>query len=446
MSAPPPPSGWRRHLHLDFHVLQVLLQRGWGVFAGAMTVLIVPLVLSGIEQGYYYTFSSLLALQVFFELGFNVVILQLVGHEAARLEIADDGSVSGDPASAARLHSLLRMLRRWYLGAALLFAAAVSIAGFVFFQRQGGMATREWAGVWLALVGLTSVNLYLSPQLAVLEGIGRVGHVARLRLMQSVVGSLAMWAGFALGAGLRAVPLLTAAAALGSLLWLRHYGGLLKPRIAVPGNGMRWRTDIFPLQWRIALSWISGWFIFYAFTPLLFARQGAVEAGRLGLALSLFSSVSMLGMSWVNAAAPRMVQHIARGERAALNQLFVRVLKSATAFTALVSLALLAAVALMIHWDLPLAQRIAPMPVLACLALVTLINGFVFAAATYMRAHKAEPLLTASVVGGVLTLLAAWYGSQAGAATMMGLYAASSFFVGLPWTILHFRRYFVRTA
>lgn len=31
-----------------------------------------------------------------------------------------------------------------------------------------------------------------------------------------------------------------------------------------------WKTEIWPLQWRIALSWLSGYFIFQLFTPILF--------------------------------------------------------------------------------------------------------------------------------------------------------------------------------
>jgi hypothetical protein len=184
--------GWRRRLHFDFHVLQVLLQRGWGIVAGFVTVLLVPLVLGSVEQGYYYTFASLLALQVFFELGFNVVVTQLVGHEAARLQIDENGRVSGDAVSAARMGSLLRLLWRWYLVAALLFASIVSSAGFFFFERQGSLPAREWAGAWLLLVVLTAVNLFFSPRLAVLEGIGRVGQVARMRLLQSIISFVLM--------------------------------------------------------------------------------------------------------------------------------------------------------------------------------------------------------------------------------------------------------------
>jgi O-antigen/teichoic acid export membrane protein len=438
--------GWRRRLHFDFHVLQVLLQRGWGIVAGFVTVLLVPLVLGSVEQGYYYTFASLLALQVFFELGFNVVVTQLVGHEAARLQIDENGRVSGDAVSAARMGSLLRLLWRWYLVAALLFASIVSSAGFFFFERQGSLPAREWAGAWLLLVVLTAVNLFFSPRLAVLEGIGRVGQVARMRLLQSIVGFVLMWLAFLLGAGLWAVPFVSGTAAAGTALWLARFGRLHLPAAATTTSAIRWRVDVFPLQWRIALSWTSGWFVFYAFTPMLFAFQGEVEAGKVGLALSIFGAVSTLGMSWANASAPKMVRHVALGERRQLNQLFRATAINSVAFVFLVSMIVLGVIGTVGYFAPTLAARVAPLPVLACLALVAIVNTFVFTAAVYLRAHKEEPLLLASIVGGLLTGLSAFAGARAGALPMMMMYAALTCGLGLPWTIVIFRRYYRRHA
>lgn len=40
--------------------------------------------LTGVEQGFYYTFGSILALQVFFELGLTGIMTQYVAHEASQ--------------------------------------------------------------------------------------------------------------------------------------------------------------------------------------------------------------------------------------------------------------------------------------------------------------------------------------------------------------------------
>jgi len=430
---------WRRHFHFDRHVLSVLLQRGWSIIAGGMTVVFIPLWMTQVEQGFYYAFFSVLALQVFFDLGINFVVVQLVGHEAAKLTISDSGLVQGEPARVARLRSLVVLLRRWYLIAGTLFCLALSIIGIVFFGAKGGLPIDRWAPVWIALVIFTSINLYLSPSLAVLEGIGRVRQVAQLRLIQSAVGYVGLWLALALQAGLYAMPIIPATAAVLGPWWLRRNGlKFPKPRwLATVKNldAVRWRTDVFPLQWRIALSWVSGYFIFNAFTPLIFAHQGAIEAGKVGIALAVFSSLSTLVMSWSNAVAPRMVNLIANDERSALNSLFFSVLKSSFVFGTLSSGIVLGGV-YVLHWfDSPLLARIASLPTLCCLAIVTITNSIIFAAAAFMRAHKEEPMLAPSLVGGILTLLVAYYASSVSVYLTMALYAGLTVFIGLPWTI-----------
>lgn len=75
-------------LGLDRAVAFTVLARGWSSLAGVGTLTLIAHFLSPAEQGYYYTFYSLVALQIVFELGFSVVILQTASHEAAHLTIA----------------------------------------------------------------------------------------------------------------------------------------------------------------------------------------------------------------------------------------------------------------------------------------------------------------------------------------------------------------------
>jgi len=47
-----------------------------GAFGSIISVILVLKYLTGVEQGFYYTFGSILAIQVFFELGLNGIITQ----------------------------------------------------------------------------------------------------------------------------------------------------------------------------------------------------------------------------------------------------------------------------------------------------------------------------------------------------------------------------------
>jgi hypothetical protein len=80
---------------IDFHIQQTLLLRGWQVISGGVMLIFVAHWMTGIEQGFYYTFSSLIALQIFFELGLNYVVMQIVSHESAHLRIGIYRGVGG---------------------------------------------------------------------------------------------------------------------------------------------------------------------------------------------------------------------------------------------------------------------------------------------------------------------------------------------------------------
>lgn len=436
---------WQKIAGLDFHVLVTLLFRGWAIVAGGATVFLLPMWLSPTEQGYYFTFASLLALQIFFELGLNQIVMQLVSHEVAHLSETTDGRLTGKESHLARLSSLARLIRRWYSVAAVLFALIGGIAGVVFFTQKGTEHMSVWLAVWVVLVGATAVNLWLSPGLAVMEGCGKVGQVARLRLVQSVLGYAILWAALLSGTGLWAAAAVPLVSAVCTGYWLTTHGNLLRwlsSRAVDLKNQLSWRTDVLPLQWRIALSWASGYLIFNLFTPMAFSHHGAVEAGRLGMALTVFSAISTIGMSWVNVKAPKFTMHISRGEKSELNAVFKAVAIRSIVVTTIMSIGVVILAWLLCEFDMFLMSRIASPGVLMALALVTVVNCIVFSAATYMRAHREEPMLPVSVVTGLLMAVAVYFGARIGVLLMVIFYAIITVGVVLPWTSIIFVRYY----
>jgi hypothetical protein len=431
-------------LGLDFHVAMTLLFRGWSILAGAATVLVVPFFLSPVEQGYYYTFASILGLQIFFELGLSQVVVQLVGHNVAHLRMLE-ASFEGDTARIERLASLVQLMRRWYITAAVLFAVIGGVAGATFFMFQGQLPFVDWAPIWAVLSLTTAINLAYMPALALIEGTGRIGDVARLRLLQSAIGYAVLWVVLFSEGGLWAAAVMPLVSAFMTAYWVLHRGKLyhwLRTKTFTAAHCIDWRKDVLPFQGRIAASWISGYFVFYAFTPMIFLHQGAVEAGRFGIAFTIFNSVSAIGMSWVNAKSPNFGMHISRGERREVNALFVYVFKRSIAFTALASLAVaLAAIALSIY-GLPAMKRVADPMIIACLSSVSIINCVIFSVAIYMRAHREEPMLPVSVATGLATAIIAYFGSIHSVLLMSVGYLVLNLFLALPWSLHLFMRYF----
>jgi hypothetical protein len=390
---------------MDRAIAWTLAARFWSMAAGIATVLLIARFLSPAQQGYYYTFSSLVALQVFFELGFSYVILQLASHERARLTIGDDGQVSGDRVSQARLASVFQTSLRWYAVMAAAMACALLPAGLYFFRSGNRFApVAGWQTPWCIMAIAASFNLLVDPIFSFLEGCGLVSNVAHMRFGQAVLSSLFAWIALATGHGLFAPPMILVGDILWGLLWLYKRRRLLigLARIETGEHRVGWRTEIWPFQWRIAVSWLSGYFIFQLFNPVLFAYQGPVAAGRMGMSLTVAGALSTVALSWMNTKSSPFGALVAQRRFADLDALFFRTLKQSTVLMVAVSAVAFGGLLLCSHWWPRLAGRLLTPWAFGVLMLAAMINHIVFCQALYLRAHKEEPFLATSVCSSVV--------------------------------------------
>ena len=77
---------------------------------GVISILFVARYLTGEEQGFYYTFGSIVAIQIFFELGLNGIITQYVAHEVSFLRWDSKLVLVGEQKYLSRLSSLLHFV------------------------------------------------------------------------------------------------------------------------------------------------------------------------------------------------------------------------------------------------------------------------------------------------------------------------------------------------
>jgi len=422
-----PTTAWLlRKAGIDRAVGFAVIGRAWSALAGLVTLVLMTRCLSPEQQGYYVTFGSVLATAVFFELGLALVLMQFASHERAGLDWTAAGTLDGDPAAKRRLASLLQMSVKWYAVIGAAFIAALLPLGLGFFGRHGSQ-TMNWQVPWIWIIGVSGASLALMSVVAVLEGCGLIAEIVRLQMWQNIAGSLLLWFALLHHWGLYAAPVTNTVSLVSTLLWL----GLARRRLVLDlfqtptqGASVSWRTEIWPLQWKIALSCVSGYFVFQLFNPILFATHGAAAAGQMGLSITVLVTVGAVAMSWVATKAATFGSLIARREFGRLDQLFFPCLWQSWGLVSVLA-ALVWAVDLALHRaGLPLSRRfLDPLP-LGLLALVTVVNHGIGAEAIYLRAHKREPYLVMSLLSaGLVGLSALLLGKPFGATGMMLAYA-----------------------
>ena len=433
----------RNKLGLDGAVAYTFLARLVNILASTGTVLLIVRFLSPIDQGYYYTLLSLVSLQMVFELGFSFVILQLAAHESVHLTLNMNGQIEGDAVAHARLASVLQLTVRWYLRAAIALAVLLIPAGLLFFSLKAPAGPRPSidAPVILAVLAV-SLSFLATPLYSFFEGCNQIRQVAFTHLCQAIAVLVASWSAIVSGYGLYASACVNFAVILAGSTFLYQRRHLIRALLRHPvgDNGVSWRREIWPFQWKIAVSWICSYFTVQVFTPILFACSGPREAGKMGLSLSITGYIPLVTLPWVSTKAATFGRLIRLGSFKELDALFFKTLKQAIAVILLLAGCCFAGVLLIQRFFPGMALRMET-PEIFTLLLLTAISSFIVQSfAVYLRSFKREPYLIQSLVISGLTLLGALvtaphWGSAAVAITYFSL----SGIVAFLWATATFR-------
>lgn len=426
---------------IDRAVIYGILSVVRSLVSGPVTVWLVVTHFSPDLQGYYYTFASLLALQVFVDLGLVTVIIQFASHEWSELGLDEQGRIVGSAKALSRLVSLGQVAFRWYAVAAVIVAIGLGLAGYSFFS-QSPHEDIHWTAPWLALCVVTGLNLCFSPVWALLEGCNQVSRVYGFRLVQGGLVSLATWLAIGSGGGLWAATIAGFTGLVCGLIFLRrsYWPFCLQIMKSVPGPRISWRYELWPMQWKIALSWLSGYLFFSMFTPILFHYHGAVVAGQMGMTWSLVSMLSGVSATWAMSKAPQFGVLVAKKEYEQLDRLFYKLTIAALFIAACGAVAIWATIYLLYSFKYSLANRFLPPLPTAIFLAATVILQCAYPQGFYLRAHKQEPFLLLSIVSSLLIALTNWwFGSLFGATGMaLGYLAVVAFSVPMG-TLIWYR-------
>lgn len=123
----------KKLIGIDKAIIYTIMGRLVQGVSGIIAVYFVANYLSSSEQGYYYTFGSILALQVFFELGLSNIITQFTSKVFSKLELKNN-RIIGDEENLSYLSSILQLSLKWFIVTSILLFIFLSIVGSVFFS------------------------------------------------------------------------------------------------------------------------------------------------------------------------------------------------------------------------------------------------------------------------------------------------------------------------
>ena len=434
---------WLRRAEVDRAVFYGVLASGWQLALAPVTMILIVRYLSPEVQGFYYTFMSLVALQSFLELGLSVVVLNVASHEWAHLALDGKGFIVGDPNALSRLLSLGRFVFKWYAVGSMLFVVGVGIVGYIFLS-QHAYQDIAWVSPWWVLVFLAGLELLSMPFNSLLEGCNQVINIQKFRLSQLIIRNLALWLTLILGWQLWVVVAAVGAGVLRNMYLLGiEYRSFFKPFFSLPiGARIDWKTEILPMQWRLAVSGMASYFLFQMFTPVMFHYHGAVVAGQMGMTLAVVAALQGVSSKWLQPKAPRFGMLIAMKDYVGLDRLWWRTTRAVFVVALCGAFGAWVLVYSLNMLNIPLAGRLLnPFPT-GLFFVATIFMAVGYCETVYLRAHKQESIMVLSVVTSMLMGVMVWgLGSRFGPIGAASSYLIVLGGISLPWETAIWLRY-----
>lgn len=434
-----------KRFQIDRSLWYAMSARAWQAISGPLTIVFLVKALTLGEQGVYYVLASVMSIQLFFELGLLNVLISQSGHLASEI-----GENRLDAKS--RMHQLVTVAGRWFLGASILYAVSAILFGWRALMDKA--STNDWQLPLICLSIVAAGSVALAPRLAILEGAGYREKVYKVRFFQMLLGTLAVWCALLMGLKLWALVLSSAVQFLCSFLatvyFYRDFFVSLRTepdREAIRSSSsddssLRWFREVFPLQWRVAVTSIAYHVATQFFTVILVRYHGEEAAGRLGMTMSVVMAIQGMAITFIQTKFSLVSALHGSGKREEAGELWRRSALISSGLLLVALLGMLVAVSL-----LPLANRgwedrfIEPWQIVI-LALGCVANHGVALQGFYVLSRKGKPFLSACLVGFGATAVAVWYGGAVwGASGIVIGYWLGMSLVALPFHSWFYMRY-----
>ncbi|MCA9040579.1 MAG: hypothetical protein KDA65_09560 [Planctomycetaceae bacterium] len=432
-------TGWLERFEWNEAISYTLLAKAWQVLAGPVTVLLIGLYFTLDLQGYYYLFWKLLALQVFVELQLHTVIVNVTSHEWAKLNLDRATGLSGSPAALSRLRSFMRLLVLIYGGMTILFLLVVGGGGtwFLGLQPAGEI---DWVIPWWGVVLVNALLVWLIPFHAVLEGCEQVAIVRKMQFWQAFSGNLILWTTIVTGFNLWTIFFLSLVRLAWELVSILRWNRYFFRSLFLPQGIERlsWQTEVWPLQWRIAVKGIFIFFGFQIFEMVMFAYHGPEVAGQMGMTWTVLMALQIAASAWVQTRVPEFGVLVAQQNYAELDRRFLRLSIISLSLMTVGGLAFVLLVSFLSWQEYDFAQRFLPLVPLSLVTLgatLSLIPTFQW---IYIHAHKRSPhMLLSCCSSAALGFLIWWLGKNYGAFGAASAYLGMVVGFSLPvWTMV----------
>ena len=312
-------------LNVDRNVAIFLSSKIFSYLSYPVTLGLIINFLNPLEQGYYYTFLTLLSFSMFLELGLGVILTNFASHEFANLRWKNNNLI-GKKVAVKRSLMLIKKTILWFSVVALLFFFSMLGIGTYFFLESG---QENYYLTWIYFIAVFSPGLIVSPILSILQGFDKIKEVQSIIFLQVFFSIIAFWIFLLMDFNIYALVAQFAVQNFVSCSYLLHkYRNLIFLSLTQSSTLFNWKEEILPLQLKTGFTWIVSYLGINLLIPFSFKIFGPEVAGQLGMSFKIAEITSIICLAWTNTRVPQMGSIIASNNKNKFYPLFYSTLNS----------------------------------------------------------------------------------------------------------------------
>ena len=280
-------------------IVYSVLNRIITVICGVLSIYFINKYLDKEELGYYYLINSILGIQIIFEGGFSTALIIFYSKNKDSTEIINN-----------KLFSIFHYAFNWYIKTALIFLITVSIGGFLFINLKSNSSM--WVYPWFISISLVSISFLIIPFSTLLESLGNMGEIQKIRSLFLLIGSLFSWFLLDIGLGLYCLLGILLTNLIRDIYIAKKYIYLIKELIAsriIKFNNIQF-NELKEFKFKLSISNLSMYFGFNLFIPVIYYFYNTETAGKMGVTWSALSSIQSVGVVILYTKYPRLAELI----------------------------------------------------------------------------------------------------------------------------------------
>ena len=391
----------------------VFFYRLLAALKGPLIMYLIVKYLTDIQQGEWFLFTSLGAITTLIDLGFGTMISNFIAN------------ASGSN-SKRELHFLVGYTQRIYFILMLIGGLLMTVIGYF------SIASNLFIPYALYILANTLL-LFASGKIVILMGLNKVFEVHRAMSAGLVCSTVALFIMISLGFALVALVASIYVQAIVVILSLRNQHKF-KPEVhfsELNSEFKFYKNRILNVYGKYALSWLSGFLIFNAYVPVISAKSGVVEAGKIGLLLAMFAASMNLALTWSHSTSPKLANLIAKNEFRKAFNLWRNALIKGYAFFVVLIILIFSFYVIELPF-LEIRQKLPEINVALCLSIIFLVRIYGSFSATWIRAQRMEKHTVINVISGILIFSTLYFSEYSNIAMPFILISLYSLVILIP--------------